>query len=153
MVVAALGPQMLRLAGQLADGTAVWMGGPKYLAETAVPIVRKAAAEAGRPAPRIVAGFPIAVTANREAALKAASQSFAMYGQLPSYRAIMDVEGVADASGIAIAGDEAEVTRQLRALRDAGVTDLNASPYGVPEDREAPARTRALLKDLANRGL
>ena len=153
VVVAALGPQMLKLAGRLADGTATWMGGPKYLAKTAVPIITAAAKEAGRAAPRIIAGFPIAVTTKVDEAKSAASQNFAIYGQLPSYRAVLDVEGAADASGVAILGDEAEVTRQLRHLAEAGVTDFNASPYPVPGDADAPKRTHALLANLARNGL
>ena len=124
VIVAALGPQMLKLAGRLADGTATWMGGPKYLAQTAVPIISAAAKEAGRPAPRIVAGFPVALTSKVDAARQSASATFAIYGQLPSYRAVLDVEGAADASGVAIVGDEAEIRRQLRALEEAGVTGL-----------------------------
>lgn len=153
VIVAALGPQMLRLAGKMADGTATWMGGPKYLAGTAVPAITQAAAEAGRSAPRIVSGFPIAVTTKREEALQSASQVFAVYGTLPSYRAVLDIEGAADASGVAIVGDEAEVERRLRELSEAGVTDLNGSPFPVPGDPEAASRTRAFLAELARSGL
>ncbi len=153
VVVAALGPQMLKLAGRLADGTATWMGGPKYLAETAVPIITAAAKEAGRPAPRIIAGFPIAVTTKVDEAKAAASQNFAIYGQLPSYRAVLDVEGAADASGVAILGDEAAVRRQLQHLAECGVTDFNASPFPVPGDPDAPKRTHDLLANLARNGL
>ena len=153
VIVAALGPQMLKLAGRLADGTATWMGGPKYLAETAVPIISAAAKEAGRPAPRIVAGFPVALTSKPDAARQSASTTFAIYGQLPSYRAVLDVEGAADASGVAIVGDEAEIRRQLRALQEAGVTDFNASPFDVAEDPGAPSRTTALLASIARNGL
>jgi F420-dependent oxidoreductase-like protein len=153
VVVAALGPQMLKLAGRMADGTATWMGGPKYLESTAIPAISAAAAEAGRAEPRVVAGFPIAVTSKVDEALASASQAFAIYGTLPSYRAIMDVEGAADASGIAIVGNEEAVVRQLRHLRDIGVTDLNASPYAVSGDGEATTRTYGLLSELARGGL
>jgi F420-dependent oxidoreductase-like protein len=153
VIVAALGPQMLKLAGRLADGTATWMGGPRYLESTAIPAINAAAADAGRPAPRILAGFPIAVTSDTQSALKSASTAFAIYGTLPSYRAILDVEGAADAAGVAIAGNEEAVVAQLRRLRDIGVTDLNASPFPVDGDPAAPERTRTLLSELARNGL
>lgn len=153
VIVAALGPQMLRLAGRMADGTATWMGGPSYLARMAVPAITAAAAEAGRPAPRIIAGFPIAITEEVEAARAAASKAFQVYGTLPSYRAVLDVEGAADPSDIAITGPEAEVEAQLRRLAGAGVTDFNASPFYVKADPGAAARTRAFLAELARAGV
>ena len=148
LLVAALGPRMLRLAGEAADGTAVWMGGPAYLEKTAVPAITAAARKAGRPAPRIAAGFPIAVTAKVDGAREAAAKTFAVYGQLPSYRAILDIEGAADPSSIAIVGDEATVEEQLRHLASIGVTDFNASPFNVPSDSSAKERTYELLKAL-----
>jgi F420-dependent oxidoreductase-like protein len=153
VIVAALGPQMLKVAGRLADGTATWMGGPKYLEKTAVPLITASAKEAGRPAPRIVAGFPVAVTSKVDEAKQSASKSFAIYGQLPSYRAVLDIEGAADASGVAIVGNEESVVRQLRDLRDAGVTDFNASPFAVEGDPGAGARTYALMAEVARKGL
>jgi 5,10-methylenetetrahydromethanopterin reductase len=153
VIVAALGPQMLKLAGRLADGTATWMGGPKYLEETAIPIITAAAKEAGRAAPRIVSGFPIAVTSKTDEAQASAAKVFAIYGQLPSYRATLDRGGYADASSVAIVGNEEAVIRQMRHLRDVGVTDFNASPFPVEGDAEAPARTHALMAELARKGL
>ncbi len=149
VIVAALGPQMLKLAGRLSDGTATWMGGPKYLAETAVPAMRAAAATAGRAAPRIISGFPIAVTATPDEARKSAAQSFAMYGQLPSYRATLDRGGYDTPGDVAIVGSEAQVLDQMRALATAGVTDFNGSPFGVEGDPGAGARTYAFLAELA----
>lgn len=153
VLLAALGPQMLKLAGKHVDGTITWMGGPKYLAETAVPAMRAAAAEAGRPAPRIVGGFPVAVTDRPDDARAAAAKVFAMYGTLPSYRAVLDVEGAADPSAVAMVGSAAEVEAQIRALAAAGVTDFNASPFPVEGDRAAIARTFELLAGLAKAGV
>jgi len=153
VVVAALGPQMLKLAGRLADGTITWMGGPKYLAETAVPAIRAAAAAAGRPAPRVVAGFPVAVTVDAAAARATASKVFSVYGTLPSYRAVLDVEGAADASGVAIVGTEEEAGAQIRALAKAGVTDFNAAAFPVEGDPSAVARTFEFLAALAKEGV
>lgn len=153
VVVAALGPQMLRLTGKMADGTATWMGGASYLEKTAIPAIRSAAADAGRPAPRIISGFPVAVTNDAAAAREAASTQFAIYGQLPSYRAVLDVEGAADASGVAIVGNEDEVERQIRHLASIGVTDFNASPYPVGGDKAVLGRTFELLSGLAKAGV
>ena len=153
VIVAALGPQMLKIAGRLADGTATWMGGPKYLEKTAVPIISASAKEAGRPEPRIVSGFPVAVTSKIDEARSSASKIFAIYGQLPSYRAVLDVEGVADAAGVAIVGNEEAVLKQLRDLRDAGVTDFNASAYPVEGDPGAVERTMKLMAEVARNGI
>lgn len=153
VLVAALGPQMLKLAGTLADGTITWMGGPKYLEETAIPTLTKAAQEAGRPAPRVVAGFPVAVTKNPEAAKTSAAHIFAGYGKMPSYRAILDIEGVQDPTGACIIGDEAEVRRQLKRLADIGITDVNATPYSVRDDPGAMERTYQFLADMAKAGV
>lgn len=153
VILAALGPQMLRLAGRMADGTATWMGGPSYLAETAIPAITAAASAAGRPAPRVVAGFPIAVTREVDAARAAATKTFQVYGMLPSYRAILDVEGAAGPADIAIVGPESDVEAQLRRLAAAGVTDLNASPFYVKDDPGAVDRTRAFLAELARAGV
>lgn len=153
VIVAALGPQMLKLAGSLADGTATWMGGPKYLEDVAIPAISAAAKEAGRVAPRIVSGFPVAVTSKVDAARESAAQVFAIYGQLPSYRATLDRGGYADASSLAIVGNEEDVVRQMRDLRDIGVTDFNASPFSVEGDADAPKRTYALMAEVAKKGL
>lgn len=132
ILFAALGPDMLRLCGRLADGTAVWMGGLAYLRDTAVPTITKAARAAGRPAPRIVAGLPICVTTQPEEAREAANQQFATYGRLPSYRAILDRGGYGGPGEVAIVGDERSVAAQVRELADAGVTDFNASVFRAP---------------------
>jgi 5,10-methylenetetrahydromethanopterin reductase len=153
VLVAALGPQMLKLVGKMADGTITWMGGPKYLKDTAIPAIRAAAAEAGRPDPRIVAGFPVAVTSDVASARATASKAFAVYGTLPSYRAVLDVEGAADASSVAIVGTEAEVESQIRALSASGVTDFNAAPYPVEGDAISLSRTFELLASLAKGGV
>lgn len=145
VLVAALGPQMLRLTGRLADGTAIWMGGPRYIAEHAVPTITVAAREAGRPAPRIVAGLPICVTSNADAVRERAARAFSRYGELPSYRAVLDRQDEGAGPGdVALIGDEAAVQAGIDELRAAGVTDLIASPY-IPRG-EDPERTYALLK-------
>lgn len=150
VLVAALGPAMLRLAGRLADGTATWMGGLVYLRDVAVPTIRAAAAEAGRPAPRVVAGLPVCVTDDADAARRAAAIIFARYGELPSYRATLERGGARGPADVAIVGTETEVEAQLRALAEAGVTDFTGSPFAV-ERGGSTQRTSELLAALARR--
>jgi len=131
--------------------TITWMTGPKTLREHTVPRICEAAAAAGRPTPRVVVGLPIAVTANIAAARASASKSFQVYGMLPSYRAMLDREGAEGPASVAIVGDESAVRGALAELRDAGTTDYLAVPFPVEGDRDAVARTRALLIDEIRR--
>ncbi|MCG8590926.1 MAG: LLM class F420-dependent oxidoreductase [Proteobacteria bacterium] len=145
VLVAALGPLMLKVAGELADGTATWMTGVKTLGDHTVPHITKAAAEAGRPAPRILASLPIAITNDPAKAIETANQMFAIYGTLPSYRAMLDREGAANPGDVALVGDAETVRAGLGRLRDAGVTDMAASVF--PADEGAVARTLDFLRD------
>ncbi len=153
LILAALGPKMLRLAGGQSDGTATWLGGPRYLGETAIPAIRRAAKEAGRPPPRIICGLPVAVTNDREAARASVSRSFETYGKLPSYRAVLDLEGVEGPADVAIIGNEDEVAAQLERLAVIGVTDLNPAPVAVAGDPGSRARAYAFLAELARSGM
>jgi F420-dependent oxidoreductase-like protein len=147
VLVAALGTQMLRVTGTLADGTSTWCVGPKTLRDHVVPTLRQAAADAGRAEPRVVAAFPVCVTDDVDAARSRAEHVFAVYNTLPSYKAMMDKEGVGGPKDLAIVGTEAEVRDQLAELPSVGVTDLNASVFsGSPDEAE---RTRAVLRSLA----
>jgi 5,10-methylenetetrahydromethanopterin reductase len=143
LLVAALGPAMLRLAGFLADGTITWVTGPRTLAEHIGPRIREAAKEAGRPEPRVVAGLPIVLTSDVDAACETIAKQLAIYGQLPSYRAMLDREGADGPADIALVGDEKALDEGLTRLRDAGVTDFDAAI--VPVDEDAEARTLAFL--------
>jgi len=122
---------MLGLAGTMADGTITWMTGLKTLEEHIIPKVRKAAADAGRSEPRIVAGVPTAIVDNKEAAISRIDRGMKMYGQLDSYRAMLDREGAAGPSGVANIGDESDLRKYIQRLRDIGVTDLNCAVLGV----------------------
>jgi F420-dependent oxidoreductase-like protein len=151
VLVAALGPKMLDLAGRHADGVAIWLGGPRYLESFAIPRLQRAARDAGRPAPRIVSGVPIAVTRAGHAR-ESAERFLAPSARLPAYRRVLEREGVSDPSQIAVVGDETEVEKALRDLADLGVTDVNAVPFRVAGDPQALPRTIALLGELASRG-
>ncbi|GAA3447625.1 TIGR03564 family F420-dependent LLM class oxidoreductase [Planomonospora venezuelensis] len=142
VLIAALAPRMLKLAGEVADGTVLWMTGPRTVAEHVAPAVTEAARAAGRPAPRIVCGLPICVTDDVEAARARAAEVFAVYGHLPSYRAMLDKEGAEGPAQVAIVGDEDTVAAQLEMLAKAGVTDFAASEFGRDQ------RTRDFLTSL-----
>jgi 5,10-methylenetetrahydromethanopterin reductase len=144
--LAALGPQMLRLAGRRTKGTLTWMTGPKTLAEHVVPTLREAAAEAGRTESdvRVAASLPVSVTDDVDGARRQAAEMFAIYGALPSYRAMLDREGFAGPEDAAIIGDEETVSQRLDELGASGVDEFVASVFDT--DPETRARTRALLR-------
>jgi F420-dependent oxidoreductase-like protein len=150
--VAALGPQMLRLAGRRTAGTITWMTGPKTLKEHIGPTLRTAADEAGRSAGAVsvAAALPIAVTDDVDAARSVAAEQFAMYGQLPSYRAMLDREGYAGPEDAALIGDEATVRDRLDEVRAANVDEFVAIPFDPSS--EGRDRTRALLSSLRSSG-
>ena len=143
VLLAAMAPVMLRLAGEVADGTILWMTGPKTVADHVAPRINKAASDAGRPAPQVVAALPVAVVADVHAAREQANTTFAIYGGLPSYRAMLDKEGATGPGDVAIVGDEATVEAGIRGMADAGVTEFNAACFG---DADTVRRTTELLR-------
>ncbi|MEA3019233.1 MAG: hypothetical protein QOI47_757 [Actinomycetota bacterium] len=145
VLIAALGPVMLRLAGAMTDGTITWMTGVSTIENHIIPTMGKAAADAGRATPRVVAGVPICLTSNVDAAREAAATTFQIYGTLPSYRAMLDKEGAAGPADVAVIGDEAVVRAGIQRYADAGATDLNGIIFGSPEEMTA---SRALLQSL-----
>jgi F420-dependent oxidoreductase-like protein len=142
-LVAALGPVMLKLAGQQAQGTITWMTGPKTLEQHIIPSINAAAAEAGKPAARIAAGFPVLITNNEAAAREQIGKSLQIYGMLPSYRAMLDREGIAGPQDLALVGSEAAVRTAMARLRDLGVTEFCAAISA--DNAEEQHRTRAFL--------
>jgi F420-dependent oxidoreductase-like protein len=137
VLVAALGPQMLRLVGRVADGTITWMTGPETLSTLTTPTITEAAEAAGRPAPQVVAGLPVCVTDDVDAARARADRDYAIYGQLPSYRAMLDREGAATPADVAIIGTSSEVCDRVRALAASGVTTFAASAFGSVDELAA----------------
>ncbi len=147
VMVAALGPQALDVAGRRTDGTILWMCGPKTIRDHIAPRINDAAAAASRPAPRVVCSLPMCVTDNADGARQTIGQLLAGYGDLPSYRAMLDREGAAGPADVAIVGDEASVNAQLDELADAGTTDFAGVPLSL--DRAEIDRTWALLEARA----
>jgi len=142
VLLAAMAPVMLRICGEQTDGTILWMTGPKTVGEHVAPRLSKAAADAGRPAPRIVATLPVAVTNDPDGARALANDAFQIYGNLPSYRAMLDKEGAEGPGDVAIVGDEATVAAGIRAMADAGTTEFVGAVFG---DDATMARTTDLL--------
>ena len=149
VLLAALGPQMLKLAGSSTDGTVLWMTGPSTVRDYIAPTINAAAADAGRPAPRIVCPLPICVTDDVDGARARAASALEIYGLLPSYRAMLDREGAAGPADVAIVGGEDTVAAQIRVLGEYGVTDFVAVDFSTGPDRE---RTRNVLKSLIAEG-
>lgn len=129
IVVAALGPVMLATAGRLAEGTVTWMTGPQTVADHIAPTISKAAADAGRPAPRIIVALPVAVTDDEAASRDKAARAFQLYGFLPSYRAMLDREGAAGPADVAIVGTKQHVQATIRSLEERAVTEFVTVPF------------------------
>ncbi|MFI1464219.1 TIGR03564 family F420-dependent LLM class oxidoreductase [Nocardia carnea] len=142
IVVAAMGPQALAVSGELADGIVPFLAGPRALAGDIVPRVEKAARAAGRPRPRVIAGVPVVVTADPGRARAEAAERMSFYDAIPSYRSVLEREGVATAAELAVIGTEAEVEAQLRRYVDAGATELliTQTDLGGDEDERATWR-------------
>src|SRR3954452_13083503 len=150
VLVAALGPRLLRVAGSMTDGTILWMANARSIESHVAPRIRSAAADAGRPAPRIVAGLPVGVHDDVSEAREAVARQFTVYGQLPNYQRILAHGGVTGPAEAAIVGDEASVAEQLQGLINAGATDVWAAIFTAGDDAAGSRRrTRALLNDLA----
>jgi F420-dependent oxidoreductase-like protein len=149
VLVAALAPVMLRAAGTLAEGTITWMANARAIETHVSPILRRAAADAGRGEPRLVVGLPGAVCDDAAEGKAEAAKQFAGYGMLSNYQRILAHGGVDGPGDAVITGDEASVRSQLQGLLDAGGTDVWAAIFPVGGDRRASrARTRELLRSL-----
>src|SRR6478736_10097621 len=122
--VAAMGPKALRVTGELADGTLPYLAGPRTIAEFIEPAIAKAAADAGRPKPRIIAAVPALVSDDIEAARNFAAEQLSFYETIPSYQKVIAREGIASAAELAAVGSAESVRRQLQSYLDAGATDV-----------------------------
>jgi F420-dependent oxidoreductase-like protein len=140
VVIAALGEQMLKVTASLADGTLTWCTGPQTLQNHTIPTLHAAAEKAGRDATRVIAALPVCVTEDRAAAHERAAKVFVVYGQLPSYRAMLDKEGVGGPADIAIVGSRNEVIDRIGHLAEIGVTDYAAVEFGGNPDEVAETR-------------
>ena len=149
VMISALAPVMLKIAGERTGGTITWMVGPKTLESHIVPRLTKAAEGAGRPQPRIVAALPVAVTDDPDAARQRAAGLFAIYGTLPNYQRVLEKEGASGPKDVAIVGNEGQVEQQIREMASAGATEFVTAAFPADGDAQASlARTKALVKSL-----
>ncbi len=144
VMIAALGEQMLKVAGRRTDGTILWCVGPRTIRSHIAPIINEAASAADRPAPAIVCSIPVWVTDDPSPARQFLASVLANYATLPSYRAMMDIEGVEGLGELSIVGNEEFVTDALGQIAASGATDFTAVPMGGNPDEEA--RTLAVLR-------
>jgi F420-dependent oxidoreductase-like protein len=155
VLLGALGPVMLALAGERTDGTVLWMADERAIAEHVVPRISKAAASAGRPAPRIVAGIPVCLCRPSEvdAARGRANRILGEAEISPNYQRLLSRGDASDVGDLCAAGDEAAIAARFRRFADAGVTDLSVRLLPIGEGRDelvaSKYRTRDLLAALA----
>ncbi|WP_099021104.1 LLM class F420-dependent oxidoreductase [Mycolicibacterium palauense] len=155
VLVAALGPVMLKLAGELADGTVLWMADERAIGEHIAPRITKAAEGAGRPAPRIVAGIPVCLCANSEieAAQTRANRILAEAETSPNYQRLLDRGDARNVGDLCAAGDEESILARFKQFADAGVTDLSVRLLPIGETRDelvaSKYRTREVIGELA----
>lgn len=143
VVIAALGPQALRVAGHRTNGTTLAWVGPKTIKEHIVPTISEAADKAGKRKPRIISTLPVVVTRDPAGIRERIAKTLTMYAQLPSYQAMFAREGVSGPADLAIAGSVAEVEDSLNRMKEAGVTDFAASVYAT--NSQEHQETRELL--------
>jgi len=148
ILLAALGPRMLELAGGHAQGVAIWLGAERFLREFALPAIDAGARAAGRPKPRLVMGLPVAIT-RHGSAHDAAEEFLALSSRLPAYRRVLAREGARSPGQVALVGDEDQVIRRLEALAALGASDFNAVLFPVAGDPDTEKRTRDALARFA----
>ncbi|MEY2434286.1 MAG: hypothetical protein QOC92_4011 [Acidimicrobiaceae bacterium] len=147
VLLAAMGPRMLRLAGERTAGSILWLSGPKAIAQQIKPALDAAASAAGRPTPRIIASVPVCVTKKPDDVRGVIAGVLDGYNDLPSYRGVMDAEGASGPADVSLVGSEGEVRAGLAAFADAGATDFAALEFAF--DADEIAATRALLQEVA----
>jgi F420-dependent oxidoreductase-like protein len=154
VLLAALAPVMLRVAGEHASGTILWMADERAIGDHIAPRIAKAAEEAGRPQPRIVAGVPVVLCTNDEVdeARARANRVLGHAEYSPNYERLLEHGDATDVGDLLAAGDEAAVAERLRSFRDAGATDVGVRVLPLGPDRDARVesrrRTEAFLATL-----
>jgi F420-dependent oxidoreductase-like protein len=156
VLLAALGPMMLRLAGERTDGTILWLADERAIAGHVAPHLNRAAEAAGRPTPRIVAGIPVCLCRDDEVdlAVERTNRILSEAEVSPNYQKLLDLGDARSVGDILAAGSEAAVEKRLRSFADAGVTDLSVRVVPIGKGRDellaSSQRTRDLLASLAS---
>ena len=157
VLLAALGPAMLQLAGERADGTILWMADERAIGSHVAPRITRAAEGAGRPAPRIVAGIPVCLCRDDEieAAVARTNRILAEAEMSPNYQRLLDHGDAREVGDILAAGSETTIEKRLQSFADAGVTDISVRVVPIGEGRDeliaSSKRTRELVSALATR--
>lgn len=146
VMLAAMGPRMLELAGSRTDGTILWLAGPRTIEQRLRPPLIEAAERAGRPSPRIVASVPVCVTDQPQQVRDALAMVFSVYNDIPSYRGVMETEGADGPADVSLVGDEATVRAGIERFAEAGATDFSALEFFT--NAEEAAATRAMLREM-----
>jgi F420-dependent oxidoreductase-like protein len=155
ILLAALGPLMLKLCGERADGTILWMADERAIGSHIVPSLTGAAAAAGRPAPRVVAGIPVCLCADDEidVAVARTNRILSEAEMSPNYQKLLERGDARTVGDILVAGSEATIDRRLRSFADAGVTDVSVRVVPIGDGRDdliaSSKRTRELLASIA----
>ncbi len=158
VLLAALGPRMLQLAGERTDGTILWMADERAIGAHIAPTITQAATAAGRAAPRIVAGIPICLCGDDEidVAVARTNRILSEAEVSPNYQRLLDQGDARSVGDILVAGTESTIEKRLRAFADAGVTDVSFRVVPIGEGRDeliaSSQRTRALVAELAQAG-
>lgn len=146
VMLAALGTQMLKLAGRRTDGTILWCVGPRTIREHIAPVINEAAAAADRPGPAIVCSIPVWVTDEPDKAREFLAMALADYAVIPSYRAMLDIEGAEGLGDLSIVGNEEFVRDAIGQIAESGATEFAGAPVSMNPD-EAD-RTMAVLSSM-----
>lgn len=146
VLIAALAPRMLAVAGEFADGTVTFMTGIATTTQAIVPSIVAAATAADHCAPRVILGIPVLCTDDAEAGRAAANEEFALYGKLPAYQAMMMSEGATSPADVMVIGNEDHVAAAVARSFVGGITDFQATPFGTPEDIERTIRCLATIR-------
>ena len=149
IMISALAPMMLKVAGEVADGTITWMAGLTALRRHVIPKLNAASANAQREQLRVVAGVPFSVTDDVKNAKIVAGEKFQIYGRLENYRRILDYGEVEGPSDVAILGNEVQLAEQIAQYFEAGVTDLILAPFATDIQDESNLSNLDILQGIA----
>ncbi|MGD0882847.1 MAG: TIGR03564 family F420-dependent LLM class oxidoreductase [Acidimicrobiales bacterium] len=155
VMIAALGPVMLRIAGERTDGTILWLADERAIGSHIAPVLHEAAAAVGRATPRIVAGVPVCLCADDEVdvAVARANRVLSESEVSPNYQKLLDRGDARTVGDILAAGSEESIRRRLRSFADAGATDVSLRVVPIGETRDdklaSSRRTREFIASLA----
>ena len=150
VMLAALGPQMLRLAGERTDGTILWMADERSIESHIAPRINAAAADAGRPTPRIVAGVPVCVCDDDQVdlAIERTNRLLSEAEVSPNYQQLLEHGSARQVGDILAAGSEEAVAKRLRSFADAGATDVSIRVVPIGDDRDQLIASRQRTRDF-----